>query len=92
MNRAIDVGVIVSAYITVSVVGAYIIRAILMRYEVDRGGGGLRSAGTAIGIIERVMVLTFVLVDQYTAILSSLQPNLSRDLMNCRIGTWLNII
>ncbi len=32
------------------------------------GGGGLRSAGMAIGIIERVMVLTFVLVDQYTAI------------------------
>jgi hypothetical protein len=31
-------------------------------------GGGLRSAGMVIGIIERVMVLTFVLVDQYTAI------------------------
>ena len=68
MNRAIDVGAIVSAYITVSVVGAYVIRAILRRYEVDRGDSGLRSAGMAIGIIERVMVLTFVLVDQYTAI------------------------
>jgi hypothetical protein len=68
MNWTIDVGVIVSAYITVSVVGAYVIRAILRRYEVDRGGGGLRCAGMAIGIIERVLVLTFVLVDQYTAI------------------------
>ncbi|MEA1905908.1 MAG: hypothetical protein U9N12_02975 [Euryarchaeota archaeon] len=68
MNWATNVGVIVSAYITVSVVGAYIIRAILKRYEVDRGVGGLKSAGMAIGIIERVMVLTFVLVDQYTAI------------------------
>lgn len=68
MNWAINVGAIVSAYITVSVVGAYVIRAILRRYELDSGGGGLRSAGMAIGIIERVLVLTFVLVDQYTAI------------------------
>ncbi|MEA1998364.1 MAG: hypothetical protein U9N61_03440 [Euryarchaeota archaeon] len=68
MNWAIDVGAIVSAYIAVSVVGAYAIRAILRRYEKNVGTGGLRSAGMIIGIIERVMVLTFVLIDQYTAI------------------------
>jgi len=45
MDWAIDVGVIVSAYITASVVGAYVIRAILRRYEVDRGGGSDFRAG-----------------------------------------------
>jgi hypothetical protein len=68
LNCTINVGTIVSAYIAVSVVGAYVIRLMLARYERDIGTGGLRSAGMMIGIIERVMVLTFVLVDQYTAI------------------------
>lgn len=68
MDWMFRVGVVVAAYIAVSVVGAYVIRAILRRYEGDIVTGGLRGAGMAIGIIERVMVLTFVLVDQYTAI------------------------
>ena len=62
------VAVISLAYIAVSVVGACTIRLMLMRYEKNIETGGLRGAGMAIGIIERVMVLTFVLVDQYTAI------------------------
>ncbi len=62
------VAVISLAYLLVSVVGAYAIRSMLARYEPAIETGGLRGAGMAIGIIERVMVLTFVLVDQYTAI------------------------
>ncbi len=62
------VAVVSLAYLAVSVVGAYAIRSMLTRYEPAIEAGGLRGAGMAIGIIERVMVLTFVLVDQYTAI------------------------
>ena len=62
------VAVISLAYIVASLVGAYAIRSMLARYEPVIETGGLRGAGMAIGIIERVMVLTFVLVDQYTAI------------------------
>jgi hypothetical protein len=36
---------IVSAYLRLSVVGAYVIRAILMRYTVGIGTDGLRGAG-----------------------------------------------
>ncbi|MDI6902827.1 MAG: hypothetical protein QMC77_03740 [Methanocellales archaeon] len=39
----------------------------LRRYEKGLGGG-LKGAGMVIGVIERIIVLTFVLVDQYTAI------------------------
>jgi len=54
MDWMFRVGVVVAAYIAVSVVGAYVIKAILRRYEGDIVTGGLRGAGMAIGIIERV--------------------------------------
>ena len=45
MNGAIEGGAVVSAYIRLSAVGAYITRAILRRYEVAMGTDGLRCAG-----------------------------------------------
>ena len=51
MDWMFRVGAIVAAYIAVSVVGAYVIRAIFRRYRGDIWTGGLRSAGMMIGII-----------------------------------------
>lgn len=68
MDFIFVVAVISLAYLAVGVVGAYAIRSMLARYEPAIETGGLSGAGMAIGIIERVMVITFVLVDQYTAI------------------------
>ncbi len=61
------IAILVSGYLAV-IAGAYLIRLMLRRYEEEVGVSGLKGAGTVIGIIERVMVLTFVLVNQYTAI------------------------
>lgn len=44
----------------------YLIKLMLRGYEINLGG--LKSAGMAIGIIERILILTFVLLNQYTAI------------------------
>ncbi|MGB2727149.1 MAG: hypothetical protein WBD09_01560 [Halobacteriota archaeon] len=68
MSYAFKISVIISAYIIVSIIGAYFIKSMLMRYEKEVETSGLRGAGMVIGIVERVMVLTFVLVNQYTAI------------------------
>ncbi|MCK4475602.1 MAG: hypothetical protein KAU16_02650 [Methanophagales archaeon] len=68
MSYAFKISVIISAYIIVSIIGAYFIKLMLRRYEKDIETSGLKGAGMVIGIVERVMVLTFVLVDQYTAI------------------------
>jgi len=46
----------------------YLIRLILRKYEKDVDLSGLKSAGMAIGIIERILTLTFVMLGQYTAI------------------------
>ncbi len=67
MRVYFKIAILVSAYLAV-IAGAYFIRLMLRRYEEEVEISGLRGAGTIIGIIERVMVLTFVLVDQYTAI------------------------
>ncbi|MCK4397818.1 MAG: hypothetical protein KAV25_02370 [Methanophagales archaeon] len=68
MNYVFKIAVVISAYIIVSIIGAYFIKLMLRRYEKEVETSGLRGAGMAIGIAERIMVLTFVLVDQYTAI------------------------
>jgi hypothetical protein len=60
--------VILSAYLTVTIIGAYLIKLILRKYETDLEDSGLKGAGLTIGIVERVIVLTLVLVNQYTAI------------------------
>ncbi len=68
MSYVLKIVVIISAYAIVSIVGAYFIKLMLRRYEKDVETSGLKSAGMVIGVVERVMVLTFVLVNQYTAI------------------------
>ena len=60
---------IIVAYVVVSFVAAYIIKWLLKGYseslENDRG---LKGAGMTIGIFERMLVLTFIIFNQYTAI------------------------
>lgn len=68
MSYAFKIAVVISAYIIVSIIGAYFIKLMLRRYEKEVEISGLKGAGMVIGIAERVMVLTFVLVNQYTAI------------------------
>ncbi len=68
MSYVFKIAMVTFAYIIVSIIGAYFIKLMLSRYEEDVETSGLRGAGMAIGIVERVMVLTFVLVNQYTAI------------------------
>ena len=68
MNYVFKIAVIISAYIIVSIIGAHFIKLMLRRYEKEVETSGLKGAGMVIGIVERVMVLTFVLVNQYTAI------------------------
>jgi len=60
--------IIISAYFMASVISAYCIKLMLRKYEKDIHGSGLKNAGLIIGIIERIIVLTFVLVNEYTAI------------------------
>ena len=61
-----DAIIIVLAYILAAVGGHFIVRWILKRYQVS--AGGLKGAGATIGVIERILVLTLVLMDQYAAI------------------------
>ena len=68
MDFAFKITIVVLGYIAVTIIGAYFIKAFLRRYERDIGIGGLTGAGMVIGIIERVLVLSFVLASQYTAI------------------------
>ncbi len=46
----------------------YLVRFLLRKHEKDIKISGLRGAGFAIGVIERILVLTFILLNQYTAI------------------------
>ncbi|MCW7069377.1 MAG: hypothetical protein OCU17_02015 [Methanophagales archaeon] len=67
MIYTFEIAIVVFAYLVV-IIGGYLIRLMLRRYEKEVETSGLRGAGMVIGIVERIMVLTFVLVDQYTAI------------------------
>ena len=67
MVYAFEIAIVVFAYLVV-IMGGYLIRLMLRRYEKEVETSGLRGAGMVIGIVERIMVLTFVLVDHYTAI------------------------
>ena len=67
MVYTFEIAIVVFAYLVV-IIGGYLIRLMLRRYEKEVETSGLRGAGMVIGIVERIMVLTFVLVDQYTAI------------------------
>lgn len=58
---------VIVAYGVVSFVGAYVIKWLLRSYKsVEKSG--LKGAGMIIGIFERMLVLTFIIFNQYTAI------------------------
>ena len=67
-DMILKICIVISAYFIVSLFGAYFIRTMLRRYEKELQIGGLKRAGMIIGILERIIILTLVLVDQYTAI------------------------
>ena len=56
------------AYAFTIIVGWYVVAFVLHRFPVA-GEGGLKHAGLAIGILERIFVLTLVLYGQFTAII-----------------------
>jgi uncharacterized membrane protein YoaK (UPF0700 family) len=64
------VTVLVSAYLLVILLGHLIVRGILERFTPDDGKKmeGMKGAGMAIGTLERVLTLTFILLNQYAAI------------------------
>jgi hypothetical protein len=68
MDYTSKITFIALGYIAVTIVDAFIVKIILQNYERDIGASGLSHAGMVIGIIERVLVLSLVLVSQYTAI------------------------
>jgi len=57
--------VVIIGYLAIILYG-YLIKLLLRKYEIDISG--LKSAGMSIGIIERILILTFVILNQYTAI------------------------
>jgi len=59
MIYTFEIAIVVFAYLVV-IIGGYLIRLMLRRYEKEVETSGLRGAGMVIGIVERIMVLTFV--------------------------------
>ncbi|MEW5937423.1 MAG: hypothetical protein AB1665_06370 [Candidatus Thermoplasmatota archaeon] len=55
------------AYVLTVILGYFVIEAILKKFPLPEKGGGLKGAGAAIGILERIFALTFVLASEYTA-------------------------
>jgi hypothetical protein len=60
-----------TGYFLAVVAGHFIVKAILSRFPLRSESGDveeLKHAGMVIGILERIFTLTFVLIDEYTAI------------------------
>ncbi|MCX6640429.1 MAG: hypothetical protein NTW14_08120 [bacterium] len=55
------------AYVATLFVCHFLVRAAMLKFRPPESGG-VRGAGAIIGILERALVLTFVLINQYTAI------------------------
>jgi hypothetical protein len=51
MSDVFKIVVIITAYIVVTIIGAYFIKLTLRKYENDVGTSGLKGAGMVIGII-----------------------------------------
>ena len=56
------------AYILTTFAGNYVVASILRMFPIP-ADSGLKHAGLAIGILERIFVLTLVLYGQFTAII-----------------------
>ncbi|MEA1993508.1 MAG: hypothetical protein U9N35_03820 [Euryarchaeota archaeon] len=100
MNSSFVALTILAVYLIVIIGGGYLIRWALKRYKREIQLSGLKDAGLVIGMIERVLVLTFVLVGEYTAItIIFAAKSIARfnDLKNRKmseyylIGTFLSI-
>lgn len=61
------IGIYLGAYISAAAGVHFIVNLILRRYP-PLPTGGLPRAGAIIGILERIFVLTLVLIDQYASI------------------------
>ena len=59
MSYALEITVVASAYVIISIIGAYLIKLMLRGYGRKVELGGLKNAGMVIGIVERIIVLTF---------------------------------
>ena len=68
MDYTFKIILIALGYIAVTIVDAFVIKTILRNYGRHIALSGLTHAGIVIGIIERVLVFSLVLVNQYTAI------------------------
>ncbi len=66
--KGLEITIIVSGYILVSIVGIYFIKLILRKYEEEIKDSGLKKAGMMIGIAERIITFTLALLNQYAAI------------------------
>ena len=55
------------AYLLAIIAGYYLVHSILSKFPID-DGAGLKHAGLAIGVLERIFTLTLVLLGQFTAI------------------------
>ncbi|MDD5530628.1 MAG: hypothetical protein PHX21_11475 [bacterium] len=61
--------IILGAYVFVSLIGHLFVRGILRQYQLpELPEPGLKGAGATIGVLERILVLTLVLVGQYATI------------------------
>lgn len=56
------------SYIVTAVLGHFFVSLILRRYPLPEKEG-LKGAGATIGILERILTLTLVLLGQYTALI-----------------------
>ena len=56
-----------SSYASVILLGHVLVKAFLRKYQLSRATG-LKGAGAIIGILERILTLTFVLLNEYTAL------------------------
>jgi Na+/serine symporter len=70
---ALEHGVLVAAiylaaYLLATIGGKYLVSAILRQFPLP-AEGGLKHAGLAIGLLERIFVLTLVLYGEFTAII-----------------------
>jgi len=55
------------AYLLAITAGYYLIYFVLSKFQID-DAAGLKHAGLAIGVLERIFVLTLVLLGEFTAI------------------------
>ncbi len=55
------------SYLIVVLLGHFLVRIILRRYSLPEKRG-LEGAGAAIGVLERIFTLTFVLIGEHTAL------------------------